>query len=570
MTRRNNLTTHILFEDAFCGTTDSDFAYGIVSGTVGILVSLLYIVFHTVCNGWAHMVQYEGICVLFFLVFMLCWGQSTRRKELLWSCVGVSMVVATIVLVASISHWKLPHSFVIAYLLQASMLLCLVSVIFFARSMMHRFAKTDEIEQDMLYVSRLTRRSRDRMIPKSTMSVSLHPSYEVVSSPSESHLRIQPVVCPSSPVTVNQMFLSLDRIVATEHDEDMLCRLKKKSLSATPRQRRIAAGHPPELFLVGALLSLVWLGLLAVLVFDKLHMGSLQELSQEMTSDSSSLVSEWESVQASASALETSLREAAEAGALGESQETLLTALEQLSRDMQNMNSATRTASAHLQDHSHWTDIFYHSLLLAVRIGACVAIAVGAASVVLSVRSAFNIREDMQSGVWRAPGKPKPPSEHAIVPLGTTLVGTQLGLILSSFVAITAVVAGLAFLLIMPPCRYFLWFYRYHALAMVVMVAAVALVGWVLRRHAKETPPSRYVSERWLARGVGVLSVVSIIPGHVIGVLQYICVLLKGLLNWGRVDVPTSGFFSSCLFGSAHRVFLGLLLLEVCVLCVCV
>jgi hypothetical protein len=568
---------------------DAELCYSVASGTVGIIASLIYIIYEVQSfNGkWMELVMWEAefliICILY--LFFLCRTKTGQTK--VWfegSLVTLCGVMAADIYVA---RWKHTSEATSLYLLFAGISLCCISLTMVIRCFVRKGVSEEENYHDFAYASSLLTKSRKGVQPKLTLSVSLHPSYEVISSPSEPHLRLRSVLSPNAAVSIDNVFISHDRSLSNAQptstsEVDTLKRLKEKKkmtmgggkitmggVKVKEQDRSsLMSAHPPTVLLIGALLSLLLLGYLAIIVYKYVALDYLRDLSNEMSDDSDGLTSDWTALKASVAELQATVATLYEKDSLDDSDRAALqSAATSLASSTTSLDTSLRTASSDLSDYSQWVDSTRRSLLLAIRIGAGFAIAVGVSCILLPIQHAHEIRRQMQAGTWKPfssdPAATKSGSwlggcvdrDQSLLSVGSTVMGTQLGLTVASFVVLTFIAASLSLVFLVPISRQFLWAYRQYAIVLFVLVLLGAGGVFALHKQLVKTGESRH-SENTLLRLSTGLSFFNIVPCQVLGVLRFFALAVCGLCNWGRIDIPLR-------MDTAYRAFISLLLAEV-------
>lgn len=582
MTTNSPLDSGVIFDDKTIPSLDAELSFAVASGIVGIIASLLYVIFElqNIDGNWMELVKWEieFLVIAILYIFFLCRTQTGQIK--IWFEGSIVTLSGVIVVDVYVARWTEFKELKIIYLLFVGIALSGLSLVMVARCLVRKVVTPDDNFDGFPYASSVLTRSKKSLIPKRAISVSLHPSFEVISSQSEPHLRLRSVLSQKTKVTVDNMFISHDQLLSTAHSNERekkvsKCLKEKKSMDKVPKREHkmpLLNTHPPVMLLTGSLLSLLLLGYLAIVAYEYVTLEFMKDLSEEMSDDSESLCSNWSAVKSSMAELQAALDSLHTKGSLDDLDET---ALEKVSASLTNsaamMESSLRAASSDLRDYSVWVDSTRRRLLLAIRIGAGVAIAVGVSCILLPLQHVQTIRKQMQAGTWNfsryvadTEERVKPRStveSNSLLSLGSTIMGTQLGLTFASFIAITTIVGCASFVCLIPSIRHLLWIYRFHVLVLMVLIL-LGTIGTIVLQRKYVMSGQSVQSEQTLLRYSTILSFFNIVPCHALGVLRFVSLGVCGICSWGRIDIPASGC-SLHRLDAAYISYINMLLLEV-------
>jgi len=571
---------NISFGDIFFSGVDRKSVYTLSFAVVGLTASS-YFVLHEVYRQLPQYMELEtlvfsSVIASFFFIVMISFAHlDFQLKRMLSAVVVLGGVVCADIMVYS---WKYMRSVPrhderqaigLFYVFVCSLVCTALSVIYILRrALMTRSSSEDYQARGEIYVSRRIKRSPSVFLSKPPLSLSLHPSFQVISSPKDSLLRVRPLVSPAGPTCVDGVFIGHNS-TETHSSIDKTTSLARFVESSSSLKLESDCGgieesfyNPPVVLYMGIGLSLVWLGYCALVAYNTIDAQNLEHLAQELDEDADIVAGAWVTTASSFANLQAVVSALEESGDLDEDRlASLISAMSSVGSALENGSSGAETVYSDLTRYSDWTEVLKQSMILALRIGGAVALPIVSFLVLIPLWSARRIRAQMQAGIWSHSQLPcllnscpdSPESVYrSLLSMITTVLGAQMGLAAVGFFCIASIIAIIALVFTFPVSRFFLWSIRFHVVSLVVLCVIGSTLCAIV--HQLRLPLHR------LSVSTLVLMFYNIIPGQLFGLYRVLCSLVGGLVAAIRVDSPCP--FGSVWGDSVYMSFLGLIYFE--------
>lgn len=378
-----------------------------------------------------------------------------------------------------------------------------------------------------------------------TRSVYLHPTFQVVSTPEDIHLILQPSFpLQTKDIETSDMFLSTD---AKDRGNPSTRGRDASSISPPspppypPRynnHKDVVTSMPPILLMLGSVISLIWVGYIAFYMFIMSDSKSnvLFSTSQSLSHDEAILAQQWRDVQHAVNALYL---------AMDSTNNTFIAdAINNLNESMSSMDDVVLQVNHDLHHYSQFFDSLASSVCLSVKIGGIIALPIIAIQIILPLLSAVRIRRQMQAGLWRpghTPGHTLPRdrcgmtrrSSRTGIPSFSicTMVGTQLGTAAISFICMSGIAILISIAIVWKESRYFMWSLKSYFVGLVVafLVGQMSYILMTMWCTCSNSSTSKVYM---------LLVHYNMVSGQIYGFLRYLFFLVYCIATLPRIDIP--------------------------------
>jgi hypothetical protein len=552
------------FGDVFVSDIPNKYKLPIITSFIGSITTCFFVlpVILDINTEWIFVAYLTCASLVSWILFCLLVSCMQSDRSLKW--IAVSIIVNGIMLFLNLAAYYKEYKFSISgandvsfitdeYLFLIAEISLLYSLLNSMTLICYEYDISNHFTRKCKYYVHLIISRIGNQSTRLVQSVYLHPAFSVVSGPEDLNLKLESAFplgtnnCNISDIFIenseDNMFLdgaSVSHITVDSNIAIMSNSRANDGSSVSSKTKRDKADgnmgainafrysftcYPPVVLMMGCLLSLFWIGYVALNTYNNMSFSRLDSLSQEYSDNENELKQNWENVIQSLNLLMSDIDVKLD----NTSQLVMLDSINSLMESMNVMNNTIADVCKDLDYQADWYDEFQSSLLLALIIGGTVSLPLIIINILFPLYTSVKIRQDMQKGLWKGNSTNVNKRNKRLFSI-STLIGTQLGVSAIGYFCTSGIIGVISLVFIFDDTRYFIWSLRFYFIGLIVIFFFGQLLFCILL-------PLKF-SKSYESKCILFLSYYNLVSGQLYGFCRFVIYVLHSILTWSRIDIP--------------------------------